>query len=110
MKPGECDVYYPGGTVPGQMGWIKFLAISSSCGLVEKNKKLAFPAQHAYSRPSSMRTMAFLTFPRAVSSLASWLATCGIAPPMSEPGIVMTFSAGISATFVFFIFFLCRLL
>jgi hypothetical protein len=36
MKPGECDVYYPGGTVPGQMGWIKFLAISSSCGLVEK--------------------------------------------------------------------------
>jgi hypothetical protein len=27
MKPGECDLYYPGGTVPGQMGWIKFLAI-----------------------------------------------------------------------------------
>ena len=50
MKPGECDVYYPGGTVPGQMGWIKFLAISSTCGLVENNKKLAFPAQHAYSR------------------------------------------------------------
>ena len=45
-----------------QMGWIKFLAdfqVLSDCLI----KKLAFPAEHAYSRPSSMRTMAFLTFP-----------------------------------------------
>jgi hypothetical protein len=62
---------------------------------------LVFNTKHAYSRPSSMRMKTFLTFPRAVSSLVSWLATCGKAPPMSEPGIVMTFSAGISPTFVF---------
>ena len=50
---------------------------------------LVFPAQHVYSRASSMRIKTFLTFPRAVSSLVSWLATCGSEPPMSEPGIVM---------------------
>jgi hypothetical protein len=78
------DDDYPGGTADRQLVWIKFPVIFYKPGKIFDDipagfactarregdpveqivkKMLAFPLQHAYSRPSSMRTKTFLTFP-----------------------------------------------